>query len=56
MVGASLMLTRRWHAPGVFNVEQLDPEPYLAGVSRHGLPWTVEELSDNQARALDAEF
>jgi saccharopine dehydrogenase (NAD+, L-lysine-forming) len=43
VTGAAMMLTRKWRAPGVFNMEQLDPDPFLADVSGRGLPWHVEE-------------
>ena len=44
MIGAALMLTDRWRGAGVFNVEQLDPDPFMAMLMQHGLPWQVEEL------------
>jgi len=43
VTGAAMMLTGKWRAPGVFNMEQLDPDPFLADVARRGLPWHVEE-------------
>ena len=39
VVGASLMLQGQWHQPGVFNVEQLDPDPFLGRLAETGLPW-----------------
>ncbi len=45
MIGAQLMLTRQWHRPGVFNVEEFDPDPFMAALPRHGLPW-VETFTD----------
>jgi saccharopine dehydrogenase (NAD+, L-lysine-forming) len=44
MIGAALMLQDIWRGQGVFNVEQLDPDPFMAMLSQHGLPWKVEEL------------
>ena len=44
MVGAAMMLTGAWRGQGVFNMEQLDPDPFLAMLGDQGLPWTVEEL------------
>lgn len=41
MIGAKLMLTDRWRGRGVFNLEQLDPDPFMDALNRHGLPWTV---------------
>ncbi len=44
MIGAALMLQRKWQGEGVFNIEQLDPDPFMYMLSRHGLPWQVKEL------------
>ncbi len=44
MVGAMMMLTEKWMKPGVWNMEQLDPDPFLEQLSKHGLPYTVVEL------------
>ena len=39
MLGALLVLEGSWNEPGVFNVEQLDPIPFLDRVGAYGLPW-----------------
>ncbi len=44
-IGAALMLQGTWAGAGVFNTEQLDPDPFMDMLPRHGLPWTVTELS-----------
>jgi len=44
MIGAALMVTGQWKGEGVFNIEQLDPDPFMDMLNQHGLPWTVEEL------------
>ncbi|MBW2188451.1 MAG: saccharopine dehydrogenase family protein [Deltaproteobacteria bacterium] len=44
MVGAKMMLTDQWRGRGVFNVEQLDPEPFLDELAVRGLRWHVKEL------------
>ncbi len=44
MIGAAMMLTGAWKGEGVFNMEQMDPDPFMAMLNEHGLPWTVEEL------------
>jgi saccharopine dehydrogenase (NAD+, L-lysine forming) len=41
MIGAKLMLEKKWRGQGVFNVEQFDPDPFMEEMNRHGLPWTV---------------
>ncbi len=39
MIGAKMMLTGKWTGEGVFNMEQLDPDPFMAALNEHGLPW-----------------
>ena len=40
MIGAMLMLTGKWTGEGVFNMEELDPDPFMEKLNIHGLPWT----------------
>ncbi len=44
MIGAALMVTGQWSGAGVFNIEQMDPDPFMAMLSEHGLPWQVKQL------------
>ena len=39
MIGAMMMLTGNWMRPGVWNMEQFDPDPFMAALNSHGLPW-----------------
>lgn len=39
MIGASLVLSGEWKRPGVFNVEELNPDPFMDLLNRFGLPW-----------------
>lgn len=39
MIGAMLMLTGKWKKPGVFNVEEFDPDPFMDALNKYGLPW-----------------
>jgi len=41
VVGAIMMLTGTWHAPGVWNMEQFDPELFLNVLGPMGLPTVV---------------
>lgn len=41
--GAVMIAKGIWSQPGVWNMEQLDPDPFLADVAARGLPWQVEE-------------
>ncbi len=43
MIGAKMMLTGAWSGRGVFNMEQFDPDPFMAALNVHGLPWKVIE-------------
>jgi saccharopine dehydrogenase (NAD+, L-lysine forming) len=38
MIGARLMLTGEWMRPGVWNCEELDPDPFIEQMNRQGLP------------------
>ena len=39
MVGAMMFLTGKWVKPGVNNVEEFDPDPFLEAIAANGLPW-----------------
>ena len=39
MIGALMMVTGKWKGHGVFNMEQLDPDPFMAALNKYGLPW-----------------
>ena len=43
MIGAMMVLTGSWSGAGVFNMEQMDPDPFMEKLNIHGLPWTVKE-------------
>ena len=38
MCGALMMLTGTWTKPGVYTVEEFDPDPFLAALDTSGLP------------------
>ena len=39
MIGAMLLLKGIWKKPGVWNVEEFDPDPFMALLNEKGLPW-----------------
>ena len=39
MLGAKMMLTGKWNKPGVHNVEEFDPDPFMEEIGKYGLPW-----------------
>jgi len=43
MVGAMMITGGIWQGAGVYNVEQLEPDPFLEALSLYGLPWQVVE-------------
>ncbi len=44
MIGAKLFLQGKWVKPGVRNVEEFDPDPFMQELNGQGLPW--HELHD----------
>lgn len=46
MLGAKMVLTGKWNGTGVFNVEEFDPDPFMAEIGKHGLPWNEEVNGD----------
>jgi saccharopine dehydrogenase (NAD+, L-lysine-forming) len=46
MLGAMMMLQGEWSGAGVFNVEQLNPDPFLSAIGKAGLPWQEEVNGD----------
>ena len=56
MIGAKMILEGRWRRPGVWNVEQFDPQPFMDDMNRYGLPWQVVELpSDFQLEVITGQ-
>tara|TARA_B110000503_G_scaffold83460_1_gene127348 strand:+ start:62805 stop:64016 length:1212 start_codon:yes stop_codon:yes gene_type:complete len=45
VIGAKMILEGKWRQPGVWNVEQCDPDPFMEDMNRYGLPWKVVELN-----------
>ncbi len=39
MIGAMLLLSGKWKKPGVYNVEEFDPDPFMEALNQYGLPW-----------------
>ena len=49
MIGAMMFLNGLWKRPGVWNVEEFDPDPFMEQLNKQGLPW--HEIHDE-----DIEF
>ena len=43
MIGAKLMLEKKWQEKGVYNMEEFDPDPFMEELMVQGLPWKVIE-------------
>ena len=39
MLGAMMMITGEWMKPGVWNCEDMNPDPFMTMLNIHGLPW-----------------
>lgn len=39
MIGAMMLITGKWNKPGVHNIEEFDPDPFMDELNRCGLPW-----------------
>ncbi len=39
MIGAMLVIKGIWKKPGVYNVEEFDPDPFMEALNKFGLPW-----------------
>ncbi len=39
MIGAMMIMKGLWKKPGVYNVEEFDPDPFMDALNKHGLPW-----------------
>lgn len=38
-IGARLFMLGQWKRPGVWNVEEFDPDPFMDELNKQGLPW-----------------
>jgi saccharopine dehydrogenase (NAD+, L-lysine-forming) len=45
MIGAKQILEGAWRQPGVWNMEQLDPDQFMNDLNAYGLPWKVIDMS-----------
>ena len=42
MIGAMMLMTGTWNKPGVHNIEEFDPDPFMEALNKWGLPWTED--------------
>ena len=43
MIGAMLVMNGTWQKPGVYNMEEFDPDPFMDALNKWGLPWQICE-------------
>ncbi len=43
MIGAMMVMSGAWQKPGVHNMEDFDPDPFMDALNKWGLPWQVDE-------------
>lgn len=43
MIGAMLVMNGTWQKPGVYNMEEFDPDPFMDALNQWGLPWKICE-------------
>lgn len=51
MIGAKMILEGKWKKPGVWNMEQFDPDPFMEDLNKYGLPWQIVELDAGAMKA-----
>ncbi len=39
MIGAMMIMTKKWDKAGVYNIEEFDPDPFMEALNKWGLPW-----------------
>ncbi len=47
MIGSLLVLQNKWFRPGVWNIEQFNPDPFMELLNQHGLPTKTIQLNDS---------
>lgn len=45
MIGAKLVAEKKWFRPGVWNLEQLNPDPFMEALNEYGLLWQCVDKS-----------
>ena len=53
MIGAKLILEKKWYSEGVHNMEEFDPDPFMEELNAQGLPWEVMELEPDADLRVD---
>ena len=51
MIGAMLIMQGTWKRPGVYNIEEFDPDPFMDALNKWGLPW-IENFNPVEVESL----
>ena len=43
MIGAMMLMNGTWNKPGVHNIEEFDPDPFMEALNEWGLPYRISE-------------
>lgn len=43
MIGAMMLMNGTWKRPGVYNIEEFDPDPFMEALNQWGLPWRISD-------------
>lgn len=43
-IGGMMVAKGEWRRAGVWNMEEFNPDPFMAALNEYGLPWVVKEL------------
>lgn len=46
MIGAMMLMNGTWKKPGVYNIEEFDPDPFMEALNKFGLPWRESYTPD----------
>jgi len=44
MIGAKMILEKKWNGKGVYNMENFDAKPFMDELNHQGLPWKIIEI------------
>ena len=44
MIGTKMVVEKKWQGPGVFNMEEFDPDPFMNDLNLYGLPWQIKRF------------
>ncbi len=47
MIGSLLVVQKKWFRPGVWNIEQFNPDPFMELLNQHGLPTKTIQLNNS---------